>query len=79
LVNQLSLYKKLKTNTDSRLYQDLITLLEFRKDTILKQFIECVDYEETIRLQGRAKELSDLLQGLTRKPIEDSHSTGAFN
>jgi len=79
LANQLSLYKKLKANTESLLYQDLITLLEFRKDTIVKQIIDCVDKDETLRLQGRAKELNEMLQGLTRKPIDGTHTTGAFN
>lgn len=74
--NQASLFNNLKRSPDNQFYRDLVTLLEFKLDTTKTQLIES-DGNDTLRLQGRAKELKEILDGLTRKPSRQQHD-GAF-
>lgn len=76
--NLAGLYSSLKRNPDNQFYLDLVKLLEFRLDVVKKQLVKAVEEGEMKRIQGRALELTELLQGLQRKPVQEQH-TGAFN
>jgi len=79
-LNQTEIYSKLKRNPDNQFFVDLMTLLNFRLDTIKRQLIESTEDQETIRLQGRGKELSEMISALTRKPVDSTKMmTGGFN
>jgi hypothetical protein len=55
-----------------------MVLLNFRLAVIKDQLVETTDDSEYKRLQGRGKEIKDMISNLTRKPV-DTQSTGAFN
>jgi ppGpp synthetase/RelA/SpoT-type nucleotidyltranferase len=77
LANQTALFNNLKRSPDNQFYIDLTTLLNAKLDTVKDQLVESNDTEDILRLQGRAKELTELLKGLTRKPIKKQFD-GAF-
>jgi hypothetical protein len=76
--NQAALYGSLRRNTDNQFFVDLMVLLNFRLAVIKDQLVETADDDEYKRLQGRGKEIKDMISNLTRKPV-DKQATGAFN
>lgn len=75
--NLVGMYKRLRRNTDSEFYKDLISLLEFRLDIMKTELIECASVDDYRKLQGRASELKEMLSHLQRKPVK-SQRTGAY-
>ena len=75
--NLVGMYKRLRRNTDGDFYKDLVSLLEFRLDTLKNELVECGSVDEYRKLQGRAAELKDMLSHLHRKPVK-SQCTGAY-
>jgi predicted SprT family Zn-dependent metalloprotease len=53
-------------------------LLKFRDSVIKEQLVDIVDDSEFKRLQGRGKEIKEMISNLTRKPVSTQH-TGSFN
>jgi len=69
----------LKRNPDNSFYLTLVKLLELKLDLVKDQIVRCMDTDETIRLQGRATELDDILKALQRKPVQEHQHTGSFS
>jgi hypothetical protein len=69
----------LKRNPDNQMFLNLVSLLEFKLDVIKDQLVRCDDDAETKRLQGRARELAEILAGLKRKPVAEQEYTGSFS
>jgi hypothetical protein len=75
--NLSEMYTSLKRNPDNKFFLDLIKLLEFKLDTSKTQLVKAVGVDEFQKIQGRALELTELLQGLQRKPVH-KQPDGAF-
>lgn len=72
-----SMLDKLKRNPDNSFY---LTLREFciaRQYEIQEEMVKETDMDNVKRLQGRAIELKDMLDSLTRKPVVNKHD-GAY-
>ncbi len=80
MANLQNLYNNIKRNPDNQFFKDLMTLLNFRLDTVKDQWIVSTDDRESTKLQGRAAELKDIISALSRKPVNDSEQhTGSFD
>jgi hypothetical protein len=78
VANKLELLNRLKRNPDNTFTVDLLTYLNFRLEVIKCQCLKSGDDGETKILQGRGREIDDLIVALTRKPIA-AQPNGAFN
>lgn len=78
LAKAKELIAQLKSNPDNKSYLRLVEYCTTRIYEIQGLLVKETDMNEVQRLQGRATELSELLSGLTRKPVAKQH-TGAFN
>jgi hypothetical protein len=76
---QKEIINRLKRNTDNQFYVDLLDYSNGRLEVIKMQLLKCTDDDEFKRLQGRGRELDDLIMALTRKPVSITQHTGSFN
>jgi hypothetical protein len=76
-VTEESLLKGLRVSTDSKLFHNLMALLNSR---LAKHNIELrtADEKEFKIVQGKAQEIDHLIKGLTRRALGKQY-TGAFN
>lgn len=68
----------MKRNTDNHFYMSLKEYAETRIYEVQELLVKETDMDNIMRLQGRATEMRELLDGLTRKPIAEQYE-GAFN
>lgn len=59
----------LKQHPEGTQYQILIKYLELRSAELKDRLVIETDSDEIKRIQGRAREIRDMLKGLTRRPI----------
>jgi hypothetical protein len=73
------LINSMKRNTDNQFYLNLVGYLELQLELKKTMLVGADDMDEVKRIQGRCRELSDMLKALTRKPVNVSQHSGAFN
>ena len=76
---QQNLIDAMKRNTDSSFFSNLTEYLKLRIRLQKDSLVGADDLTEINRIQGRVLEMDELLKALTRKPVEASQHTGAFN
>ena len=69
--------RQLGSNPVGSSYLKLLDFINKRVREIQGQMVTQTDMDEVKRLQGRAQELTDMLRGMTRKPLEEQ-KTGGF-
>lgn len=78
MANKATLVQNVKRRINNHELDTLMTLLKFRLDTVKTQMID-VDDDDFKRYQGRARELKELIDDLSRKPVDaKKQKTGAF-
>lgn len=76
-INGKQYLDSLKRNPDGTYYKILLKYAELRIEYLKDELMKERDMDEVKRIQGQALEMTNLLKGLTRKPVVNKFD-GAF-